>query len=54
VNVLVGRRVGIRPEFETTIVLRSGHAHVVTAGLLRPAYHFETHQITPVRRPSRD
>lgn len=54
VNVLVGRRFGIRPEVETTIVLRGGHAHVVTAGLLRLAYHFETHQITPVSRTARD
>jgi hypothetical protein len=54
VNVLVGRRIGIRPEVETTVVVRGGHAHAVTAGLLRIAYHFETHQITPARRMPRE
>jgi len=54
VNMLVGRRIGIRPEVETIIVLRDGRSHVVTSGLLRVAYHFEIHQITPARRPARD
>lgn len=46
-NVHVSRHWALRPEVLATVVLRDGRSFVVTAGVVRLAYHFEDHPVTP-------
>ena len=50
VNVFMNRHFALRPDVETTIVLRDGRRHVVTSVALHAVYHFESHPVTPVAR----
>ena len=50
VSVRASRNVAIRPAIELTVVVRNSDTHVITAAVLRLAYHFEDHPVTPVRK----
>jgi hypothetical protein len=49
-NVLATRHFSLRPAVEFTVVLRNGDSYTSTAGVLRLAYHFENHPVTPTKR----
>jgi hypothetical protein len=49
-NLLATRHVAIRPAVELTTVFRGSGTFTMTAGVLRLAYHFEDHPVTPKRR----
>jgi hypothetical protein len=46
-NVFVNRHWTIRPEVMANVVLRDSRSFVVTTGVVRLAYHFEDHVVTP-------
>lgn len=46
-NLHVSRHWAMRPEVLATVVLRDGRSFVVTTGVVRLAYHFEDHPVTP-------
>jgi hypothetical protein len=48
--VLATRHFSLRPAVEFTVVLRNGDSYTSTAGVLRLAYHFENHPVTPTKR----
>lgn len=49
VNLFASRRVSIRPEVETLLVVGGGQTHFVTTFAARLVYHFEDRPITPAR-----
>lgn len=46
-NLYVSRHWALRPEVLATVVLRDARSFVATTGVVRLAYHFEDHPITP-------
>jgi hypothetical protein len=50
VSVRASRNMAIRPAVDVTVVLRNSDTHVITAAVLRLAYHFEDHPVTRVRK----
>jgi hypothetical protein len=50
VNIHINRHLAIRPDLETTFVLRDGRNHTVTSVAVQAVYHFEEHPVTPRRR----
>jgi outer membrane protein with beta-barrel domain len=50
-NILVTRHVAIRPAVELTTVFRDRNTLTMTAGVVRLAYHFENHPVTPASNP---
>jgi hypothetical protein len=49
-NLFVNRHWTIRPEVMANVVLRDSRSFVVTTGVVRLAYHFEDHPVTPRQR----
>ncbi len=49
VNLRASRNIAIRPAVDVTVVVRNSKTYVFTAAVLRLAYHFEDHPVTPVR-----
>lgn len=49
-NVLATRHFALRPTLEVTMVVRNSDSYTATAGILRLAYFFEDHPVTPTRR----
>ena len=49
-NVLATRRFALRPTVEVTVVVRNSDSYATTAGVLRLAYFFENHPVTPTKR----
>jgi hypothetical protein len=49
-NVLATRHFALRPTVEVTMVLRNSDSYTTTAAVLRLAYFFENHPVTPTRR----
>lgn len=50
-NILVSRHVAVRPAVELTTVFRDRNTFTMTAGVVRVAYHFENHPVTPASNP---
>lgn len=50
-NILATRHVAVRPAVEVTMVFRNRDAFAMTAGVVRVAYHFENHPVTPASNP---
>jgi hypothetical protein len=48
-NLAAGRRVSVRPDVESMVVMRGGRARVITAVRMHLVYHFEDHPVTPSR-----
>lgn len=49
VNILVTRHIAIRPAVAVTMVFRHRDTYTMTAGVVRLAYHFENHPVTPAK-----
>lgn len=49
-NLVATRHVAFRPTVEVTVVLRNNDTYTTTAGVVRFAYLFESHPVTPTRR----
>jgi len=49
-NLLATRHFAFRPTVEVTVVLRNNDSYTATAGVLRFAYLFENHPVTPTTR----
>ena len=50
-NIIVTRHVALRPAVEVTTVFRNHDTFAMTAGVVRLAYHFENHPVTPASNP---
>jgi len=50
-NILATRHIAIKPAVEVTTVFRNSNTFTMTAGVVRLAYHFENHPVTPARNP---
>jgi hypothetical protein len=50
-NIIATRHVAIRPAIEVTTVFRNRNTFAMTAGVVRVAYHFEDHPVTPASNP---
>jgi outer membrane protein with beta-barrel domain len=50
-NIIASRRIAIRPAVEVTTVFRNHDTLAMTAGVVRVAYHFEDHPVTPAGNP---
>jgi Outer membrane protein beta-barrel domain len=46
-NIIATRHIAIRPAVEFTTVFRNSDTFTMTAGVVRVAYHFENHPVTP-------
>jgi hypothetical protein len=46
-NLFVSRHWTVRPEVTANVVMRDARSFVVTTGIVRLAYHFEDHPVTP-------
>jgi hypothetical protein len=46
-NIIATRHVAIRPAVEVTMVFRNRDTFTMAAGVVRLAYHFENHPVTP-------
>jgi hypothetical protein len=46
-NLIVTRHIAIRPAAEFTTVFRNRDTFTMMAGVVRVAYHFENHPVTP-------
>ena len=46
-NIIATRHIAIRPAIEFTTVFRNSDTFTITAGVVRLAYHFENHPVTP-------
>jgi hypothetical protein len=46
-NILTTRHIAVRPAVEVALVFRNHDAYAMTAGVVRLAYHFENHPVTP-------
>jgi hypothetical protein len=49
-NVVATRHFALRPTVEVTVVLRNSDSYTTTAGVLKLAYIFENHPVTPTKR----
>ena len=49
-NIIATRHIAVRPAVEVTMVFRNSNTFTMTAGVVRLAYHFENHPVTPARR----